>query len=545
MWTANGWFGFNRQHMTESLDKVGKEDDDIDNDGDVDSSDKYLHNRRKEIGKAIRKEDADLDEAKAPKIACVKCDEVATQKAWEKNHGTCPHCKVSTRGVSESFDLEEAVAIDHSRYMRSHGKKARDTGQPGKWMFTSKEYGDVDHGNAKEFHSAHGNFADAKKSAQKWAKEHGHYRAYVMESAAQIDEISDKKLDAYRQKAFADQPTHDDGSEKYRKRKFGRDLAFDKQVGRAKVNATKRDFKSSNKMDEAVYHDVDWDGASKVKVIRHDANEIDVRRVDKNHKELPGDDHAMTYTKSDPEFREIKSKLRATDDHDAWKEKRAASLQGRKYHEEVELDESALASLLEATVAHGPYEITTGRKLSGMGEGEPSHVHAHQRKMNKLGVPQHPEDDYGDTVSVTVKDSRTGDKTYHHVYQRGFSEAGNKEGKKVVSVRTVGHARPKSAKHNDVIKNYLSGKHFKTLKEQWIEDMILTSLVEEALASKRTMNEMRVEKDLEDHEPRVVHGYKGMKQRPFSKKFKSQDHMEKWLDSDSSADHEIHTIEKA
>ena len=40
----------------ESLDPVGKEDSDIDNDGDSDKSDKYLLNRRKSIGKAIKKE---------------------------------------------------------------------------------------------------------------------------------------------------------------------------------------------------------------------------------------------------------------------------------------------------------------------------------------------------------------------------------------------------------------------------------------------------------------------------------------------------------
>ena len=40
---------------TEALDPVGQEDSDIDNDGDTDKSDKYLHKRRKEIGKAIRK----------------------------------------------------------------------------------------------------------------------------------------------------------------------------------------------------------------------------------------------------------------------------------------------------------------------------------------------------------------------------------------------------------------------------------------------------------------------------------------------------------
>ena len=40
----------------EALDPVGKADADIDNDGDVDKSDKYLHNRRKAIKKAMKKE---------------------------------------------------------------------------------------------------------------------------------------------------------------------------------------------------------------------------------------------------------------------------------------------------------------------------------------------------------------------------------------------------------------------------------------------------------------------------------------------------------
>ena len=39
----------------EALDPVGQEDADIDNDGDTDKSDKYLHNRRKVVGKAISK----------------------------------------------------------------------------------------------------------------------------------------------------------------------------------------------------------------------------------------------------------------------------------------------------------------------------------------------------------------------------------------------------------------------------------------------------------------------------------------------------------
>ena len=49
--------GFNRKD--EKMDPVGKEDADIDNDGDVDSSDKYLKKRRKAIGKAMKKESLD------------------------------------------------------------------------------------------------------------------------------------------------------------------------------------------------------------------------------------------------------------------------------------------------------------------------------------------------------------------------------------------------------------------------------------------------------------------------------------------------------
>ena len=41
------------------LDPVGKADSDIDNDGDVDKSDRYLKNRRKSIKKSIKKDKKD------------------------------------------------------------------------------------------------------------------------------------------------------------------------------------------------------------------------------------------------------------------------------------------------------------------------------------------------------------------------------------------------------------------------------------------------------------------------------------------------------
>ena len=53
--------------INEKLDPVGKEDDDIDNDGDVDKTDKYLLNRRKAIKKAVDKQD--VKEALNPEVS--------------------------------------------------------------------------------------------------------------------------------------------------------------------------------------------------------------------------------------------------------------------------------------------------------------------------------------------------------------------------------------------------------------------------------------------------------------------------------------------
>ena len=44
-----------RKVYGEALDPVGEEDGDIDNDGDEDSTDKYLGRRRRAIGKALKK----------------------------------------------------------------------------------------------------------------------------------------------------------------------------------------------------------------------------------------------------------------------------------------------------------------------------------------------------------------------------------------------------------------------------------------------------------------------------------------------------------
>ena len=51
-----------QEKMKKTLDAVGKEDGDVDNDGDKDSSDSYLANRRKVIGSKLKKEHHQKDE---------------------------------------------------------------------------------------------------------------------------------------------------------------------------------------------------------------------------------------------------------------------------------------------------------------------------------------------------------------------------------------------------------------------------------------------------------------------------------------------------
>ena len=90
------------------LDPVGQADADIDNDGDVDKSDKYLHNRRKAIGKAMKNEEKDMSE-----MCCKNCGD----KFGEPKSESCMYDAYNAEGKNwikmenykEDVDLEEAT----------------------------------------------------------------------------------------------------------------------------------------------------------------------------------------------------------------------------------------------------------------------------------------------------------------------------------------------------------------------------------------------------------------------------------------------------
>ena len=125
-----------------------------------------------------------------------KAAELTQQTGKTHTTGYSRTAMVPHNKTNEEFELEEAVSVSHDRYMRSHGKKFRDPGFATSYMFTHKAYGSPDMNNPDEVHrTGHMKFADAKKSAQKWAKERGHDTVYMMEGV-EVAGLSYKQVHA-------------------------------------------------------------------------------------------------------------------------------------------------------------------------------------------------------------------------------------------------------------------------------------------------------------------------------------------------------------
>jgi len=183
-----------------------RKDKDIDNDGDIDSSDEYLHKRRQAISKAMKKEEVDsstgkkLDEVSKDLLGryATKAHNRGDMAARMSNHGRNQDManiankrysgvqkaisKLSGRArvnaTEEAKQVDEAVEISHDRYMSSHGKKAKGSGQ---WAFTTKSKGEP---NKNEMVFVSGDLTSAAKEA---AKKLGANRVYVMEQV-ELDE---------------------------------------------------------------------------------------------------------------------------------------------------------------------------------------------------------------------------------------------------------------------------------------------------------------------------------------------------------------------
>lgn len=117
------------------MDPVGKADADIDNDGDVDKSDEYLHNRRKAIKKAMsgKKDNIDMSPKEPmPKGMAEEAEEVEEGKdsGLENPHNCATHVYSEQWGDGTPVktmhaDPDEAGNIAWYDVMFEHGIEKR------------------------------------------------------------------------------------------------------------------------------------------------------------------------------------------------------------------------------------------------------------------------------------------------------------------------------------------------------------------------------------------------------------------------------------
>jgi len=101
----------NKDDDGEGMDPVGHGDKDIDNDGDHDSTDKYLTKRRKAISKNVKDEEkgGDIPHRKNKKDK----DEVEEGNEPTKANGGIAH-DCATHVAHEEFGLGECVSTEHT-----------------------------------------------------------------------------------------------------------------------------------------------------------------------------------------------------------------------------------------------------------------------------------------------------------------------------------------------------------------------------------------------------------------------------------------------
>tara|TARA_B110000196_G_scaffold254927_1_gene224793 strand:+ start:119 stop:766 length:648 start_codon:yes stop_codon:yes gene_type:complete len=105
-----------QKKVKEKLDPVGKEDGDIDNDGDKDASDKYLAKRRKTIAKAMKKEAQDGGDFKPHMMYDPKTGKGYEAKTMDD------HLRMKKMGYSHEKPKMEAYELGTDEYT-NHTKK--------------------------------------------------------------------------------------------------------------------------------------------------------------------------------------------------------------------------------------------------------------------------------------------------------------------------------------------------------------------------------------------------------------------------------------
>ena len=138
------------------MDPVGKADKDIDNDGDVDSSDEYLHKRRAAIKKSMKKED---DDKMTP---CPKCDgsmdnhdpecpDHPNNKGKNSKEEGCGDYDKKTKKEEVEHDLDENYRTLATKGMGAETKNSISVGRQVDYFHPSN--GDKKQGSISKIHA--------------------------------------------------------------------------------------------------------------------------------------------------------------------------------------------------------------------------------------------------------------------------------------------------------------------------------------------------------------------------------------------------------
>ena len=116
-----------RSILSEKMDPVGKEDDDINNDGKVDKTDDYLKNKRKAISKAIGKKSVKEEDEDDDDVTAKKATKGAKKKAKGGIEKEIAKKKEEKKKLKAKIDPLIAKFKDKSLDKDSYMKKVGDT----------------------------------------------------------------------------------------------------------------------------------------------------------------------------------------------------------------------------------------------------------------------------------------------------------------------------------------------------------------------------------------------------------------------------------
>lgn len=103
------------------LDSVGKEDEDVNNDGKVDSTDKYLKNRREKIAKSMHKENAEMAQAYETILEFKHIN-----KKFARRYNKVTAAMLKAQPGSEEYGVLKSEREDLVSILKDHGQTPKD-----------------------------------------------------------------------------------------------------------------------------------------------------------------------------------------------------------------------------------------------------------------------------------------------------------------------------------------------------------------------------------------------------------------------------------